>query len=680
MPSQFDPKNSPGSNAAALQWREFTLGMRSSVNTLLDSVRNLRRKFSGNANNSDFSPPLNLASNPSEMRGRPSKYKPEKDWQSADAKKRAKSKARIQLALTIMSIYLALITADEFIFIGKQFVSTFLWLTVAYGLFLCPSNAFLARKTQKHLFKRIHRIVFADDDATLAPGELPAVRRAVIALPWYAATRETCAWILSMVFYCFVLCPLFVQITGNKAFPVDLAYWVKPFLLITFPFVPIVMLAALLAYSSATSYYVQFFFRQGELGQHIFGITPERRRHVYIALIGYTLLLTMAVLNSNLTSANFKSVTDALAYAKDIEATGFYMIVVVWSLLMFLGRQEAKAERKLPAALAERAHSITPMDKRCPKCNMAVGFGIDICPQDGTPLTFSGDEASFGSSYEFLEEIARGGMCVIYKARHRLLKKVVAIKMLDAHYSHAQAMERFAHEARAVSGLDHPNIVTVLDFGRFQTHKMFLVMEFLQGKSLTHVIAEARYGLPLYECLSIIDSICDAMAYAHEKKILHRDLKPSNIMVQRDNGAYKVKVVDFGIAKVLEQGASGVHTKTGDVFGTPDYMSPEQCMGKSVDVRSDIYSMGCLIYETLTGYRPAQSENPMTTMYKQINEVPASMSTLRPELRMLPELDAIVMQALSKQPSERQSSFNELRSQLSIIRNSLAPMAVSSEW
>jgi tRNA A-37 threonylcarbamoyl transferase component Bud32 len=652
--------------------------MRSTVMRLAESAKYLRRRLSNETpiefqnpggpqapglsrapNDIDFSPP-NQAPEPGQGKG------PEQEQQKVqDQTRRSKAKLRVKLALTILSLYLSLLTSAEWVFLGKNFVLHFIWITLAYGGFLCPLNVLIAKKTQRHFYKRIHRIVYATDELTLVPGELPAVRRAVVALPWYAAARDLMGWIVTNFIYCFCLLRPWVMITHDSAFPSDSFFWLKAFVLLTFPFAPLVMMAALLAFSAATSSYVQFFFRQGEYEQHRFAITPDKRRYTYVGLIGYTLLLVIAVLNCNLTSANFKTISEALGYAKETEVVGLYLIVIVWSLLVLLGRQEARSQRRLPAALAARAHSITPMDKRCPKCQLVVGFGIDICPQDGTPLAFSGDEASFGTNYEFLEEIARGGMCVIYKARHRLLKKVVAIKMLDTHYSQAQAAERFAHEARAVSCLDHPNIVSVLDFGTFQSHKLFLVMEYLPGSSLANLIVDSGNGLPVKECLRIFDSICDAMSYAHEHKILHRDLKPSNIMV--DASALQVKVVDFGIAKILEGTARNL-TKTGDIFGTPDYMSPEQCLGEPLGIPSDIYSMGCLMYETLTGCRPSASENPMATMYRQINEQPESVNVHRPDLGALPELESVVMTALAKLQGDRQESFGELRAQIQMIQ------------
>ena len=359
----------------------------------------------------------------------------------------------------------------------------------------------MAKVTQKRFYRRIHRLVYADDELTLGPGELPEARQAVLALPWFATIRELTGWIVTNFIYCFAVLRPFALVTHDKVFPVSLGYWFKAFLLLTFPFAPLVMMAALLALSSATLAYVQFFFRRGEYEQHRLAITSSRRGHVYVALVSYTLLVIIFAQNYRFSTEHFDTIKQALEVAQATQFDGLYLLLVVLSLLLLLSRLERRSHTKLPPALEERAVAVAPINKRCPKCGIAVGFGIDVCPQDGTLMSFPGDEsASFDTNYEFLEEIARGGMCVIYKARHRLLKKVVAIKMLDSSaVPQFQATERFAHEARASSRLQHPNIVSILDFGQFASQKLYLVMEYLPGKTLGTLIAESHAA-----CLSRI--------------------------------------------------------------------------------------------------------------------------------------------------------------------------------
>jgi len=583
------------------------------------------------------------------------------------------------LAVTILCLYLALQMAAGAMFLGMGFVKHFFWITIAYGIFLCPWNMVLAKKTQKYIYRRIHRLVYADEELTLEPGELPAARRAVLTIPWVAAGRDVLAWTLSIIFYCFcVLRPyvIYMQNAGHPTnFPSDVQFWTGAFFLLAFPFAPLVLMAALLAYSAATTSYTQFFFREGEYEHYLLALSPVRRRYTYIGLVGYTLLIVIAALDYRFMTQNFPTASAAFSSVQEIEAIGAYLLVVVCSLLFLLSRQEIRQQRRLPLMLQERAPQKLP-DKRCPKCDLVVGGGMDVCPQDGTVLAFPDKEAAaFGTSYEFLEEIGHGGMSVIYKARHRLLRKVVAIKMLDTRYvSDFQAAGRFLHEARTVFGLQHPNIVSVLDFGLFESSKLFLVMEYLPGVSLATLISDNRAKLPLRDCLQIFMQICDAMAYAHDKRILHRDLKPSNVMVACEEASYSkysIKIVDFGLAKVLE-GTAGNLTKTGDVFGTPNYMSPEQCLGQQLDVRSDIYSMGCLMYETLTGVQPAASDSPLATMYKQINEQPQAMAELRQELSAVPQLSEVVSTAMAKRPEQRYGTFAQLRAALQSVASTAA--------
>ena len=560
-------------------------------------------------------------------------------------------------------------------FLGNQFIPHFIWVTLAYGMILCPLNIAFAKKTQKYIYRRIHRLVYADEELTVTPGELPAARRAVITIPWVAAGRDLLAWTVSTLIYCFLICLPYIKFVHDSAFPADQKFWAHAFVMLAFPFAPLVMMAALLAYSAATTSYVQFFFREGEYEQYVLALTPVRRRYMYMALVGYTLVLVIFALNYRFSTIQFSSVAQALHSAQETEIVGAFLLLIVCSLLMLLSVQEARAQRKLPMMLQQLGQTDTPADKRCPKCQLVVGGGMDVCPNDGSPLNFPVEEsASFGTSYEFIEELARGGMSVIYKARHRLMRKLVAIKMLDTRYlSDVQAAGRFVHEARAVSSLQHPNIVTVLDTGIFDKHKLFLVMEYLPGISLSKMVSEAPGTLPIRDCLLIFDQICDAMAYAHANKILHRDLKPGNAMVLQEDVSYKkysVKIVDFGIAKLLE-GTAGNLTKTGDVFGTPNYMSPEQCLGQPLDVRSDIYSMGCLMYETITGQQPAHGDGPLATMYKQINEQPVAPRERRPELASMPQLENVIVKAMAKRPEDRYSSFGQLRSALQSVSSAI---------
>lgn len=582
---------------------------------------------------------------------------------------------RWRLAGIIFCLYYGLLLSAGGMFIGADFIPRFFWITGFYGLFVGMVMLWVSKTTQKYIFGHVHRLVSAPEESNLSPGDLKRAKSAVLTIPWVAAGRDTIAWFINAFVYVCVVLNLYCKYTKSNYLPNDAL--LKDFLLVAFPLFPLVMVTGLLAYSAATHRYIQYFFREGEYEKFKLALTPPRRRILYVALVSYTLIAIIGALDYNVSHATFRNMHEMFQSLQDTELVGGCLLVGVCSLLTLLSRMEFKAQRAFPLQLQSSNKTVAP-DKHCPKCQMTVGALITTCPRDGTPLSFPGDEtASFGTSYEFLEEIARGGMSVIYKARHRLMKKLVAIKMMDTKYAGDRvAVERFNIESQAISRLAHPHIVAVFDFGQFESHKLFLVMEYLSGQTLAKLIEQAKpsEGLPVRDVLLIFDQICDAMSYAHEQRVLHRDLKPSNIMVEQQEMSYRkytIKIVDFGIAKVLGDTAAGV-TKTGDVFGTPDYMSPEQCLGMQLDARSDIYSMGCLMYEVLTGIKPFAGDNALATMYRQINEQPALVDEVRAELKAWPGLAQAVNKALAKQAGDRYANFSQLRSALQSISAAVA--------
>jgi serine/threonine-protein kinase len=567
---------------------------------------------------------------------------------------------RLRLAGMVFCLYFVLLICAGGLFLGKDFVPRFFWITIVYGLSLGLLNVFIAKQTQRYIYGHIHRLAYHPEEISLSPGDLKKAKADVLTIPWVAATRDLITWIINGFVYTLFVLTSYARFTHDDYFtrhdPIN------AFFLIAFPLSPLMMVCALLAYSAATNRYVQYFFREGEYEKYRLSITPSKRRYLYAALVGYTLLCVIAAQDYNFTHGHFTTIQQAFQSAEDTQIVGLWLVIGVCSSLMLLSRMEFSAQKRMPLELEVNNKLIVP-DKKCPKCQMTVGPMILTCPRDGTALSFPGDEsATFGTNYEFLEEIARGGMSVIFKARHRLMKKIVAIKMMDTRYiSDRSAISRFAHESQAVSRLVHPHIVAVFDFGQFESQKLFLVMEYLTGTTLAKLIAAGN--LPVRDSLLIFDQICDAMSYAHQQKVLHRDLKPTNIMVAQQEMSYQkysIKIVDFGIAKVFGETMDNL-TKTGDVFGTPDYMSPEQCLGMSLDIRSDVYSMGCLMYETLTGKKPFEGENSLATMYKQINEQPVPIAELRADLASYPGLSAVIYKALAKQASERYANFDQLR-------------------
>jgi serine/threonine protein kinase/uncharacterized protein HemY len=277
--------------------------------------------------------------------------------------------------------------------------------------------------------------------------------------------------------------------------------------------------------------------------------------------------------------------------------------------------------------------------------------------------------------YEILDLIGTGAMGQVYKAKHVLMKRLVAVKMMNANMvSGAAALKRFQKEAELASALNHPNILTVHDFGLTDEGAPYLVMAYLQGQSFDLVLEKERHLDPS-RVVHIFRQLCAGLGHAHEKGVIHRDVKPSNIyLVELDGDPDFVKIVDFGIAKMLQplEGESEHLTRTGEVFGSPPYMSPEQCRARPVDGRSDIYSLGCVMYRALTGVNPILGYDLMEFLYKHVNEMPQSFSMVCPELNIPADFEALVFRALAKEPEERFQTMQELKNALDSL--SCAPL------
>lgn len=272
---------------------------------------------------------------------------------------------------------------------------------------------------------------------------------------------------------------------------------------------------------------------------------------------------------------------------------------------------------------------------------------------------------------EILEQIGKGGMAVVYKAKHMVMNKPVAVKLLLPHLtSDPTSLKRFQQEAQATATLAHLNIVHIHDCG-LSNGQAFIIMDFVDGKSLEQIAREQP--LAPERAVDVFVQICEALNHAHERNIIHRDLKPSNVMLTTDkNGFDVVKVVDFGIAKLLtnEDGMTMNNlTQTGDVFGSPLYMSPEQCAGKKLDSRSDIYSLGCLMYEALTGIAPIVGKNFLDTMQKHLTETPAPFSGELAKNPLAKKLQVIIFTCLAKEPDARYASMRDISVDL---RNAIA--------
>lgn len=266
--------------------------------------------------------------------------------------------------------------------------------------------------------------------------------------------------------------------------------------------------------------------------------------------------------------------------------------------------------------------------------------------------------------YELLSSLGGGGAGLVYKARHLYLQKVVAIKIMFPHLSLNEVkVQRFKQEALIMSQLSHPNIVGVIDFGQAAKGEPYIVMDCLEGETLSEVL-DKDGAMPVERALPILLQTCDALVYAHSKGLIHRDLKPSNIMlVTTPEGKEAVKLIDFGLVKQFIDSDSIRLTQTGEVFGSPYYMAPEQIRAEKVDARTDVYAMGIVIYETLTGMLPFSGDDAHTVFKKQLTADPGHIAIDAPSV-VRDQLELIILKALAKEPERRFQDMESLRDAL----------------
>jgi len=258
------------------------------------------------------------------------------------------------------------------------------------------------------------------------------------------------------------------------------------------------------------------------------------------------------------------------------------------------------------------------------------------------------------NKFQVEELIGTGGMARVYKAKHFILGRFVAVKILHSS-SQNRSIQRFQQEAKAISTLNHPNLAKFLDFGITEQGDPYLVMDLLEGKTLQSYI-ESKGKIPFVEALNLFRQVCDGMTYAHRNNIVHRDLKPSNIMLKQADEGVQAVIFDFGIARLSGDGESeNKLTQTGEIFGSPLYMSPEQCKGMHIDHRSDIYSLGCVLFEMLSGRPPLEGSNAFHTMNLHVTSDPPSIRETCPELPA--EIDTVLKRVLAKDPENRYSAY-----------------------
>ncbi len=336
----------------------------------------------------------------------------------------------------------------------------------------------------------------------------------------------------------------------------------------------------------------------------------------------------------------------------------------------------------------------------CLTCNTHFHGEEQFCPRDGTPLQAGvvGDRLVgrvLSGRYRLIELLGQGGMGSVYRAHHILMDKPVAVKVLRHQLaSDAEAVARFHREARSASRLDHENIIRVTDFGQSDDGLLFLVMELLDGENLADVVNQGP--LPWMRAVRITHDAARGLAHAHEQGIIHRDMKPENIILARrpKSNRTTVKVLDFGLAKLMheappdpldEEGATDPGqkpgqrqaqrslTRTGVVFGTPEYMSPEQAEGVALDHRTDIYGLGVLCYQMVTGQVPFTGTTFLALITKTVQEPPEPPTQKLPGLVLPAELESLILRCLAKAPADRPQTAEKVAEELMRIAASAAP-------
>jgi len=329
--------------------------------------------------------------------------------------------------------------------------------------------------------------------------------------------------------------------------------------------------------------------------------------------------------------------------------------------------------------------------KYCETCHTTYPSDFSICPKDRGALRSISDLApgmTVRDRYIILEKIGSGGMGTVYKARHRVFGELRALKLISAALvAEPLFLERFETEAKIARRLQHPNAVRVDDIDRTEDGRPFLVMEFVEGRSLRDVLeqdgpASTGGALPLARVLRIGREVAAALAAAHRLGIVHRDIKPENILaIRTPEGTETVKVFDFGIAKVrpgYNTSAGSTPTVAGTVLGTPQYMSPEQAEGSpgdSIDGRADLYSLGVVLYEAMTGRLPFQAETMQQWIRHHSGTVPRAPHDMRPDLGIPPAVSAIVMKALEKRREDRFADAEAMMAAIEMAEASLVAEA-----
>ncbi|MFI5288220.1 MAG: protein kinase [Polyangia bacterium] len=320
----------------------------------------------------------------------------------------------------------------------------------------------------------------------------------------------------------------------------------------------------------------------------------------------------------------------------------------------------------------------------CPACNARYDGG-QFCAKDGTPLErdeSAGREDLVGKvladRYRVVRLLGEGGMGQVFEAQHVNINKRFAIKLLRPEIvSNPEAVARFRQEAWSASSIGHENIVEIDDFATLPNGSVYLAMELLAGISLAERMKEPP-PISVGDALDLFSQVARGLQAAHQKAIIHRDMKPENVFLAEKHGRTVVKILDFGIAKV--SGAEGAQslTRTGAIFGTPHYMSPEQALGKPLDSRTDIYSVGVIMYEVFTGRVPFEAESFMGILTKHITSEPRRPTEIAPERRIPQDVETIILRAMAKEAGDRFQTMAELGQALVTAMQTHAPELLSA--
>jgi eukaryotic-like serine/threonine-protein kinase len=329
----------------------------------------------------------------------------------------------------------------------------------------------------------------------------------------------------------------------------------------------------------------------------------------------------------------------------------------------------------------------------CPRCGDAYRVSRLVCPVDGTMLVSAAEVdprlSTVLGNYRLVDLLGKGGMGVVYLAEHVYMGTPAAIKILhDRHAGDREAITRMLQEARAAASIGHANVVDVMDFGETPEGSCYFVMEHVDGQPLDQIMEDAA-PLPLIRAINIINQIGLGVGAAHERGIIHRDLKPENIIVAQRPGRRRivhtewkdgearynidteaswdfVKVLDFGVAKVLDRDSKAHQTIAGHVIGTPDYMAPETARGKDFDHRVDIYALGVMFFELVTGCRPFEAEGPVEVMIAHCSHPVPSAKKRNPQANISDAADRLIARAMAKLPDQRPATMEHFLAELQV--------------